>query len=105
MEGYEEPVYQNEVKRTNRKFLRLAFVVIVLALFCSVCYIVYDKYSEYQLMHDYEIAQQGFDYGANQTMLFIMQEVAQCKQVPLTMYNQTLNIVAVECLQQGAQNG
>ncbi len=37
------------------------------------------------------------------TVVSIMQRVATCQSVPLTFGNQTINIIAVECLQQPQQ--
>jgi hypothetical protein len=41
--------------------------------------------------------------GVEWAVVSIMQQAAKCQQVPLTYENQTINLVAVECLQQ-AQN-
>ncbi len=41
--------------------------------------------------------------GVQYAVLTIMQQAAQCKQVPLTFGNQTINLIAVECLQAAAQ--
>lgn len=43
-----------------------------------------------------EMQAQGYQYAFYQ----IMQQAAQCQQVPLTLGNQTINVIAVECLQQ-----
>lgn len=41
----------------------------------------------------------GTSYGQTATILYIFEEVAQCKQLPITnLQNQTINLVAVECL-------
>lgn len=39
---------------------------------------------------------QGYQYAIFQ----IMQQAAQCQPVPLIFGNQTINVIAVECLQQ-----
>ena len=41
--------------------------------------------------------------GVQYALLSIMQQAATCQTVPLTFGNQTINIVAVECLQQPQQ--
>ncbi|VVB82274.1 Uncharacterised protein [uncultured archaeon] len=46
---------------------------------------------------------QGQTQGYNYAILTIAQQVATCKPVPLTIGNQTINLIAVECLQQTAK--
>lgn len=41
--------------------------------------------------------------GFQKAVVTIAQRAAQCEQVPLTVGNQTINIVAVECVQQALQ--
>ncbi len=42
---------------------------------------------------------QGYNQGAQDVIVQIAQQSATCQQVPLRIGNQTINIVAVECLQ------
>lgn len=48
------------------------------------------------------IFQQGAQYGYEQAVIQIIQQAATCEQVPLIIGNQTINMVAVECLQAAA---
>lgn len=41
---------------------------------------------------------QGYNYALQQ--LFALASPPQCQQVPITIENQTINLIAVECLQQ-----
>jgi len=41
--------------------------------------------------------------GQNQAIVAIFQQAATCNAIPLTLGNQTLNLVAYECLQQQTQ--
>lgn len=43
---------------------------------------------------------QGYEFA----ILNIAQAAAQCQQVPLRVGNQTINLIAVECLQQAQQS-
>jgi hypothetical protein len=45
------------------------------------------------------IFQQGAEYGYEQAIYSLVQQAVTCEQVPITIQNQTLNIIAVECLQ------
>jgi len=42
----------------------------------------------------------GIEYGAQQTVITIAQQAATCNPVPLTVGNDTINLIAIECLQQ-----
>ncbi len=43
---------------------------------------------------------EGQNQGIQYTILSIMQQAATCQEVPLTFGNQTINIVAVDCIKQ-----
>ena len=47
-----------------------------------------------------EVFQQGAQYGYEQAIIQVAGKAAGCEQVPLISQNQSINIVAVECLQQ-----
>lgn len=44
-----------------------------------------------------------YNRGIEYAIFTIMQQVARCQQVPLTFGNQTINVIAVECLQAPSQ--
>ncbi len=72
-------------------------IILVVLLVLTIGYIAIDKYQEKQT----EIYQEGAQYGYEQAILQVMQQAVTCQQVPLTIENQTINIIAVGCLQQG----
>jgi hypothetical protein len=80
------------MKQPNQKTI-IILLVILLAL--ALIYIAFKSYNEKQS----EIFQQGTQYGYEQAVLEMMQELSTCDQVPLFANNQTINAVAVECLQ------
>ncbi len=43
------------------------------------------------------LAVSGWNQGQQYTILTIAQQAAQCQQVPLTVGNQTINLIALEC--------
>ena len=45
------------------------------------------------------IYNQGAQYGYEQAIIQVAQQVATCQQIPLKVQDQTINIVAVDCLQ------
>lgn len=74
----------------------ITIIILSILLVGTLGYIGYDKYSEPEQI---ELVQ----YGYYQAILQVAQLVSTCEQVPLTIDNQTINLIAVECL--GGQNG
>jgi hypothetical protein len=73
----------------------LVFVIVVLAGVVAYTFAIRPALNGYVVQSQSE----GYQYA----ILSIMQQAAQCKQVPLTYGNTTMNLVAVECLQQAQQ--
>lgn len=74
----------------------ISLIVLVLLVVGAFSYIGYDKYLEMDQEKQILVFNQGTEYAVVQ----IMQSAVTCQQVPLTMGNQTINLIAVECLQQ-----
>ncbi len=76
--------------------------VLSLLLILAVGYILISVYQNVKAQKDQTLfiegAQQGFTTAIGQ----IFQVAATCQQVPLTYQNATINLIAVECLQQPA---
>jgi hypothetical protein len=53
---------------------------------------------------DLAIYQDGAAYGYQGAIVQIFQKASQCDQVPIYVQNQTINLVAIECLQQPKNN-
>ncbi len=73
--------------------------ILVVCLVLAVGYIVFDKYSEAQQREQLTIFQQGAQYGYEQAIVQLVQQAVTCQQVPINIENQTVNLIAVECLQ------
>jgi hypothetical protein len=88
---------------------KLTMFSMAVALIIAVVYI---GMSEYQKMlaaeEDTKIAeqnsiyQQGMNQGYQLAVLQLLQQASTCQSVPVTANNVTLNLIAVECLQQPA---
>lgn len=76
---------------------KITIIVLVILLIVAVGYIVADKYAGAVYNRG---AQAGYEYAIVQ----IAQQAITCQQVPLIAGNQTVNIIAVECLQQNTEN-
>lgn len=73
--------------------------ILVLLLIIAIGYIGITGYNRRMEKRNEEIFNEGALAGANQAMVEIFQLATACRQIPLTIQNQTINLVAVECLQ------
>lgn len=81
----------------NKDWLIITLVIGLIVV--SGC-LAYFKYSTSKAVQDLEKWQEGAQYGNQATLLEIVQQAVTCKTVPITVGNQTINLIAVECLQQ-----
>jgi len=72
----------------------ILMVVLIVLLILAVVYIGFGKYNTWSQANQVGIAQ----YGYNQAILTVAEQAATCQQVPLIIGNQTINLIAVECL-------
>ena len=77
----------------------LVLIIVVLMGVLAYAFLIKPAYSGYVI----DLQTQGVSQGVEFTILTIMQQVSTCQQVPLTAGNQTINIIAVECLQLPSQ--
>ncbi len=79
-------------------------IILAIALIIAIGYIVVMKYNTAQQQKQFEIFQEGVQQGAQQTVIQMAQLAASCKEVTLRLENnQTINLIAVDCLQQTTQ--
>jgi len=75
-------------------------LVLSLLLILAIGYILMSVYQNVKAQKDQTLfiegAQQGFTTAIGQ----VFQAASTCQQVPLTYENATINLIAVECLQQ-----
>jgi uncharacterized membrane protein len=87
-----------------KKSLIIVIVCLAVFLFAALSYIVYDKYITANAIKEYNLArdnyQKGLNDGYTQAVVQLMNQAATCQQVPINYQNQTLNIIAVDCLRQ-----
>lgn len=82
----------------KQKMITIALAVVVVV---ALAYIFIGKYQESKTQEQITIYQQGAQDGYQQAIVQLVQQAATCQQVPITVQNQTLNLIAVECLRQG----
>ncbi|PIN77766.1 hypothetical protein COV15_01380 [Candidatus Woesearchaeota archaeon CG10_big_fil_rev_8_21_14_0_10_34_12] len=81
----------------RRQRLVTSLILLVLLLL-AVGYIVFDKYAEMKQRSELNTFQRGAQYGYEQGILAVIQQAVTCQQVPLIVGNQTINIIAVDCI-------
>jgi beta-lactamase regulating signal transducer with metallopeptidase domain len=74
----------------------LIMIVILLAGFIIFMFVVKPILTRYNL----KMQNQGVQYA----IWLIMQQAATCQPVPLTFENQTINIIAIDCLRNESQD-
>ena len=81
--------------RTNIMIGLLILLVIVLSAVLLYVLVVAPALTGYAIQRQNE--------GAQFALLSVMQRAASCQTVPLTYNNQTINLIALECVQQPQQ--
>ncbi len=84
--------------KINRQKAAIIFMGILLIL--ALAYIGLDAYQESRQQEQLSIFQQGAQFGFEQAVTQIVQQASACQSVPLYVENTTINVIAVECLQQ-----
>ncbi|MBU0466042.1 MAG: hypothetical protein KJ718_04570 [Nanoarchaeota archaeon] len=78
---------------------RILMTILFVLLILSIGYILIDKYNEKRQQEQLNAFQQGAQAGYEQAVIQIVQQALTCQSVPLYVENQTINVIAVECLQ------
>lgn len=86
------------VSQVSKK--NILIIVLVILLLVALGYIGYSYYDQKQLTKQTIILQQGAQIGYQQAVLQLYSEAIKCNSVPVTIQNQTINLIAIECLQQ-----
>lgn len=73
----------------------ITIVVLCVLLIVAVGYIGVQYYLSSKAEQQTVLLQQGYQIAVGQ----LVQQASTCQAVPVTFLNQTLNLVAVECLQ------
>lgn len=85
---------------------KVVILVLAFLLVLTASYIAFSKYNEWKQNREIEIYQQGAQYGYEQAVVQVVQQAVTCKPVPLRIGNETISIIAIDCLTQaGGGNG
>ena len=77
---------------------KIIIIVLGALLVLTAGYIGLGKYNNWKQEGQIEIFQQGAQYGYEQAVVQIAEMAVSCEQVPLRVENQTINMIAVDCL-------
>jgi hypothetical protein len=83
--------------------LKITIAILSILLILALGYIGISTYNQSQFVRQQQIFEQGAQLGYQQAILQLMQQALTCQPVPVFANNQTLNLIAVECLQQPQQ--
>ncbi|MCG8689463.1 MAG: hypothetical protein MI892_31610 [Desulfobacterales bacterium] len=86
------------LKMDRKNFLIVGLVVLLLGTFV---WISVDNYRKGQVEMRQVAFEQGARYGYESAVVSVMEVASGCEVVPLRSGNFSMNVVAVECLQQG----
>jgi Tfp pilus assembly protein PilV len=81
---------------------KLIITVLIVLLVIAVIYIAVLKIQSYNEKQAKEAYQQGVQFGYEMSVKQLLNEMSGCKPVPVYADNLTVNVIAVECLQQQA---
>ena len=75
---------------------RIALLAVTVALVLSLGYIAMTEYQRVMTQEQFSAYQQGVQIGYQEAVRQLLEQASTCQQVPVTMNNLTLNLIAVE---------
>jgi len=78
----------------------LLVIILAVLLIGALSYIVYTEVAANRARQQFSLTQQAVQAGYEQAIVTIFQQASTCKPVPIYVRNQTLNLVAAECLKE-----
>lgn len=80
-------------------------VILGVFLLLTVGYLAVTQYNQFQRQQQTTAFQEGAQAGFQRAVVQVIQQSRNCEPVPLNAGNTTVNVVAVECLEQARQQG
>ena len=74
--------------------------VLAILLISAIAYIGVKTYQQKTQEEQLTVYRQGMQAGYEQAIIQLVQQASTCQPVPINIQNQTINMIAVECLQQ-----
>ena len=91
-------VTQHVNKEIKMEKKTITIIILAILLVGAFSYIGMNKLNESKQQEQLEIYQQGAMYGYEEAIIQVVQMAVTCEQVPLTIENRTINMIAVGCL-------
>jgi flagellar basal body-associated protein FliL len=79
--------------RDKKKAIIIALILVIVILLMVIVYLFWIKPSLNGLIT------QGWNDGYTFAVVSLMQQASSCQPVPIYFENQTINVIAIECLQ------
>ena len=74
--------------------------ILATCLLLTVGYIAINVYQERQMQRDRNMYNDGFVTSYNEVVSNLFELAITCQQIPIELENNTINLIAVECLQE-----
>ncbi len=84
-----------------KNIAKIIIIILAVLLILATRYIVMDKINIARQEQEDIIFQNGMQEGTKQSIIYLMSLAITCQQIPITVQNQTINLIAVECLGSG----
>lgn len=86
----------------KQKGLFILTIILALLLIISVGYITFSFYRQNQYKNQLTAYQSGLQAGYEQAVFQLIQQAVTCSPVPIHVGNQSLSVIAVDCIKQQA---
>jgi len=94
---------ERKIKCCKKKINVIIIAVLAILLVSAFSYIGIERYNEKKNEENMNIFKNGAQYGYEQAIIEIANIAVKCEAVPLNIRNNTINMIAVDCLKQQAQ--
>jgi len=84
----------------KRHFALIAILILAVALVGAISYILLGKIQANRQIQLQQIAQQGMNYGLQQTIVSLFQQTDNCQVANIYLENVTRQVIDIACLQQ-----
>ncbi len=84
---------------SNLKKQKILIIVLAILLIILGCYIIISEIQQSEKEKQIQFYNIGLQEGYEQAVIQIFQYASTCQELPISYDNQTINLIAVECLQ------
>ena len=92
-----DQIFKNNKNILHNKWLTIVLIVLVVG---SLGYIIYNSVKTNLDQKNVQYYNSGANAGYQQAVIDLVQQAVTCQLVPITFQNQTINMIAYDCLTQ-----